>query len=60
MDCKAQSELEGSDLPRVPREETTLTGPSKNAENEQSNLDTFSISSAGGGGVTGSPAGRGL
>ena len=40
----------------MPREETTLTGPSKNAENEQSNLDTFSISSAGGGGVTGSPA----
>ena len=57
MDCRARSELENVDLPRVPREEATLTGP-ENAGIEQSNLNTFSISSDVGGGATGSPTDR--
>ena len=58
MDCKARSELKDVDLPRVPSEEATLTGPDKNAGIEQSNLNTFSISSDVGGGATYSPADR--
>ena len=53
MDCKAKSALEGSCLPGMPREESALTGPGKNVENEQSNLETFSISDSGGGVISG-------
>ena len=58
MDSRARSNLKDLDLPRVPNEEATLTGPDKNAGVEQSHLNTFSISSDVRGGVTYSPADR--